>query len=170
MTGRPPDAFLDALPDELPGELLGVVHHEPITEAAKIARDELPTTAPKQKYGGLVIVLNAIHHPDWPFGKNGRIVACAVGWHMGRKHEAIVGAQRLMSVTGLGREAVSIALNQMCEPGGPFQKERRGKGRCNRYVIQQNFAQGSKQTKAGRTPKRSGPKRTKTSRGRVTLL
>lgn len=103
-------------------------------------------TVKAQPRGGLILVLNSIHREDCRLGKNARIVSTAIAWHMGRKHEAYPGIPTLISETGLGKSAVSLALGEACGPLGPFTKRQRGPRKTNLYEIKDSLISGNPAT------------------------
>ena len=84
---------------------------------------------------GLVSVLNAIHSPACAFGKNARLVAVAIAWHMGAKSEAWPTLVALVAETSLGRTAVMEAISEVCGHQGLFVRKKRGPGKCNLYAL-----------------------------------
>lgn len=94
-----------------------------------------PSSSAAKKKGGIFIVNNAMHDEACRLGKNARLVSFALGWHMGPRHEAVVGVERLVGETPLCRMAVVSALKVACGPAGVFDKKRRGLGNCNLYSI-----------------------------------
>lgn len=84
---------------------------------------------------GQFAVMRTVHDKQCRLGKNARLVAMAIGWHMGRSREATVGLPTLVAETPLCRTAVCLALREVCGPHGLFEKERRGQGNTNRYRL-----------------------------------
>lgn len=96
-----------------------------------------PDTPPRPPltWTGQFAVMRTVHDKRCRLGKNARLVAIAIGWHMGRNREATVGLPTLVAETPLCRTAVCSALREVCGPHGLFEKERRGQGNTNRYRL-----------------------------------
>lgn len=103
------------------------------------AAEQRPTRAGD---GGLVVVLNFIHRKGCLLGKNARLVAVAIGSHMGARHEANPGVPKLMEETGLCKTAVVEALREVCGDRGPFHKKRGGPHVTNVYTIKPQLMPG----------------------------
>lgn len=102
------------------------------------ARTRRPPERPHRSpltWTGLFVVMRTVHDKRCRLGKNARLVATAIGFHMGIKREATVGLPTLVAETPLCRTAVCLALREVCGPQGLFEKERRGQGNTNRYRL-----------------------------------